>query len=576
MLATASHTQLNAGWAVPYVHAATPCRSLRPSQPINPNVFWECLSGFSTLAAAACVGTLAAHRAATANALASAGLHYKGTLCSNNLQKHKNLGNSNRNQKYKRLTTRRPAQVGEGVNNALASMMDAVLPHEHGTVCVLAVQPNTVGFGAYASDLDRLRMALASDAFDVVCLELCQLRAEYYLLESVGLECLLDIASARATTGKGIGKEEAILKDGASQNEAFETQFLSALVSAAVGCEDNSNEPTSAKDAPSELKKLATLGIDEELLVQAQSDPALAEMLELSDWMQTLGPTKGRMVELAEVVAHVHKNRKSSEGNSSSKLLRPAVWLVDRDCQRNQPRVQWYTSAAKDLEVAMGNASAASEFAVDSTGRARAAQGIAMRFMGSDRVRRRVIVKERDEYIAGEVSLRMERAAAQSKGADQSDGEENRNSLSANGLRVLLVIGGVHLEGFIRHWFEGPPPPERIQELNDTMGMAAWQSPDVLTMTIKTRTSWQDALLTFEEFGAVPCFKGRELALTLETAVDRAVCAGEDEVAALESDSRFSKLVSHCKTELEPGSKYALRADAALAKLSAASAAIDE
>lgn len=173
-----------------------------------------------------------------------------------------------------------------------------------------------------------------------------------------------------------------------------------------------------------------------------------------------------------------------------------ALWLVDRDSRRNQPRLEQWASLHRSLRALDTQQEVIdSMYATDSKGRTRSTQLAAMQFRGNDELRRQVFIKERAEYLAGVLRRRLK-------------------SLDA-GAKVLFIVNSHIVEFLIRHWFS-PPDDARLAELNEMPeGLSKWQPSDVMAMYIEKQTCCQDILDLFWKFQQAGSFASSEVSVAL-------------------------------------------------------------
>lgn len=356
--------------------------------------------------------------------------------------------------------------------------MDAVLPHENGTVAVVAVQPNTYGPGAYADDVRFVNAALKEYRPAAVAIEMCRFRAEWWVLQEFGR------------------KELRRLKKILSLEE-FEDAFRDLICSAKLADEQEFQDALSAMDQA----------------VPFPNDGAPAAV-------------GARRAELDAVCRYCR-------GNPDAR-----IWLIDRDARANQPRVEAWVGA----EVALGSALGGEmpKLDTDETGRTRVSQLAAMMSPENDRLRKKVINQEREEYVVGELQKRL------------GGRKEVGDSL------VFLLLASTHLEGVIRRWFE-EFDDERMAVLVDDQGLGAFQSPDIMEMAMRTQVSWQEALDQYDFFASSPYAGDYEVSTAVEAACD---ACQEDPVAAGEllASSRLAEIRDQaCRPETSEGRSAAAR-----------------
>lgn len=207
------------------------------------------------------------------------------------------------------------------------------------------------------------------------------------------------------------------------------------------------------------------------------------------------------------------------------------VWLVDRDARLNQPRVEAWAQAERALSFGIETM----PVALDAKGRTTTTQTVSMQSPANQRLVKRVLAVEREEFIVGALQERL---------AFWDPARASSSALSSD--LVVLLLGATHLEGLIRRWFE-PPPAQRLAELCEDHGLAALQSPDMLEIALRVETTWEGVLERLDFFasaprrsGAPPAVGDYEVFVAVEAVRD--CCKGQPDAAkALVTSPRWGE-----------------------------------
>lgn len=425
-------------------------------------------------------------------------------------------------------------------------MFDAVLPSgkEDGrAVYIVAIRPNTIGFHdspfpvqerheGYAYDLSRCREALESvddrgSSWGAIAVELCRFRAEWHM---------------SATRGRDVLRKAEHIDD-----DSFESKFAEHLADwssslpslARTGAPqpltgDGAWPRYAPDDDEWESEDLGGLGWGDEELAGYDwgFDESLASSVVGSPWPGELAvkssnsQLQGRSVELQELGTFIARA-------ASAEQPRPALWLVDRDSRRNQPRLEQWASLHRSLRALDTESEVISSmYATDSKGRTRSTQQAALKFSGNDELRRQVIIKERAEYLAGVLRQRL--------------------SSLEEGERVLLIVNSHIVEFLIRHWFS-PPDEARLAALNEIpAGLGKLQPSDVMAMYIEKQTCCQGILDLFWEFREAASFASSEVNVALLSLANFPDSDLADTFKDEQNLARAGELLRRYKSEEQP------------------------